>query len=113
MMGALLLHAPTMLSTIDKFRGVEVAVSDVCGEPQEYLVKFISQRPGAVRRLGDEPTVAPRPALVVVRADDGLEAVGFMPPEDGLHHIRQVDYERKALEAVRDHLAAAIRSTSP
>jgi hypothetical protein len=36
-----------------------------------------------------------------------------MPPEHGLHHIRQVDYERKALDAIRDHLAGVTRSTSP
>jgi hypothetical protein len=102
-----------MPSTTDKFQGVEVEVSDLCADPKEFLVKFTPHPPGAFRKPGDEPTVALRPAIVVVRADDGLETVGFMTPEHGLHHTDRVDYERKALEAVRDHLAAATRSTSP
>jgi hypothetical protein len=93
-----------MRGTVSKFRGVKVELSDIRGEPREFVVKFAARLLGAVRKLGEGTKVAPRPAVVVVRAGDELEAVGYMPPENDLPQLGQEDYEQRALEEVRGHL---------
>jgi hypothetical protein len=96
-----------MKSPTSKFSGVRVEVTRICADPQELLVRFTPRVPAGVRGLEDDLVVAPHPALVVVRVGSELEVVGYMPPEHNHPNITKADYERIALEAVREHLAAA------
>jgi hypothetical protein len=96
-----------MRGTASKFRGVRVEVSDLPGEPREFLVKLTARASVRARKVGGESTPALRPAVVVVRVGRELEVVGYMPPEFDFPHLGPEDYERRALEEVRDHLVAA------
>jgi hypothetical protein len=94
----------TMHSAIDKFRELKVEVSDLSGDPKEFLVRFTGQKPGRGGRLDGESKRAPHQAIVVVRATPEPEVVGYIPPEVDFPNLGQKDIERRALEEVRTYL---------
>jgi hypothetical protein len=94
----------TMQSTIDKFRGVKVEVSDLSGDPKEFLVRFTREKLEGGGRLDGKLKPAPHLAIVVVRATPTPEVVGYIPPEFDFPNLGQEDLERRALEEVRTYL---------
>ena len=90
-----------MLRTNDRFRGVRVDVNDIRGDPRTILVRFTPRKLEGAPSLGDAPKRAIREALVVVRAAQEVEVVGYIPPEEELPGLGQADYEQMALEEVR------------
>lgn len=95
-----------MPNTIDKFREVKVEISDLSGEPKEFLVRFTAPQPMSVRRDGDGPARSHHQAIVVVRVAPEPEVVGYIPPEVDFPNLDQEDIERRALEEVLSYIAA-------
>lgn len=93
-----------MHSTIDRFRGVRVEVSDLSGDPKEFLVRFTARKLEGEGRLDDESKCPPHQAIVIVRVAPNPEVVGYIPPEVDFPNLGEEDIERRALEEVRAYL---------
>jgi hypothetical protein len=100
-----------MPNAIDKFRGINVEVSDLSGDPKEFLVRFTARPLSDGRRPGDAPTRASHQAIVVVRVAPDPEVVGYIPPEVDFANLGQEDFERRALEDVRPYVRAVRSGT--
>jgi hypothetical protein len=94
----------TVQSTIDRFREVKVEVSDLSGDPKEFLARFASRKLEGGGRLDGKLKRAPHLAIVVVRATPDPEVVGYIPPEFDFPNLGQEDFERRALDEVRAYL---------
>jgi hypothetical protein len=78
-----------------KWLGIVVDVRPDPISVDTYHVTFSLEAPAPASLPGQKPYTLPRPAEVTVR---GGKAVGYTPPEKGMPHLTQTDYEKKALE---------------
>jgi hypothetical protein len=85
--------------------GFDSEISDVPGEPGSLRVRIYPKADDDLPAPAGRPPRRPQAARVIVRGDEGPRAVHFIPPERPHPGLGRVDYERRAVELVRMHLA--------
>jgi hypothetical protein len=85
--------------------GFDSEIADVPGEPGSLRVRIYPRADAEIPGSGGRPPRRPQAAWVIVRAAEGPRAVHFIPPERLHPGLGRADYERRAVELVRRHLA--------